>query len=220
MARKDRTHWVARLGLIDDAIREHIMVWQWASSKPLLQFFREPTLSFTLTSFQASVLPQIISWGYLQNSSTNTLWNKRCKNLVRSCPFSESFSIRLAMPWQPIPLGIIERGGVPQAYVRARASSAALCSVHVLRVFLCIFFIKKGIWYVSKRAWIHIWYLSKPVPPVTVPPLWLFWGMGLNESGLVTSQSVEHFGANFGAFVSNFVCVCIFVKLPSAEVRC
>ena len=34
--------------------------------------------------------------------------------------------------------------GVPQAYVRARASSATLCSVHVLRVFLCIFFIKKG----------------------------------------------------------------------------
>ena len=32
---------------------------------------------------------------------------------------------------------IIERG-VPQAYVRARASSATLCSVHVLRVFLCI----------------------------------------------------------------------------------
>ena len=41
-------------------------------------------------------------------------------------------------------LGIIERG-VPQAYVRARASSATLCSVHVFRVFLCIFFIKKGI---------------------------------------------------------------------------
>ena len=33
--------------------------------------------------------------------------------------------------------GIIERGK-PQAYVRARASSATLCSVHVLGVFLCI----------------------------------------------------------------------------------
>ena len=31
-----------------------------------------------------------------------------------------------------------------------------------LRVFLCIFYIKKGIWYVSKRACIHIWYVSKP----------------------------------------------------------
>ena len=61
-------------------------------------------------------------------------------------------------------LGIIERG-VPQAYVRARASSAALCLVHVLRVFLCNFDIKRRIWYVSKRAWIHIWYVSKPVPP-------------------------------------------------------
>ena len=60
--------------------------------------------------------------------------------------------------------GILERG-VPQAYVRARASSATLCSVHVLRVFLCIFYIKQGIWYASKRAWMHIWYVSKPVPP-------------------------------------------------------
>ena len=41
-------------------------------------------------------------------------------------------------------IGIIERG-VPQAYVRARASSAMLCSVHVLRVFLCISISKKGI---------------------------------------------------------------------------
>ena len=41
-------------------------------------------------------------------------------------------------------VGIIERG-VPQAYIRARASSAMLSSVHVLRVFLCIFYIKKGI---------------------------------------------------------------------------
>ena len=41
-------------------------------------------------------------------------------------------------------IGIIERG-VPQAYVRARASSATLCSVHVLRVSLslCIFDIKR-----------------------------------------------------------------------------
>ena len=40
--------------------------------------------------------------------------------------------------------GIIERG-VPQAYVRARASSATPRSVHVLRVSLCNFDIKKGI---------------------------------------------------------------------------
>ena len=42
------------------------------------------------------------------------------------------------------PIGIIERG-VPKAYVRARASSATLCSVHILRLFLCIFYIEKGI---------------------------------------------------------------------------
>ena len=41
---------------------------------------------------------------------------------------------RFHSPWS---LGIIERG-VPQAYVCARASSATLCSVHVLRVFLFI----------------------------------------------------------------------------------
>ena len=52
-------------------------------------------------------------------------------------------------------IGAIERG-VPQAYIRARAPSATLCSVHSYRVFLCIFYIKKGICYVSKRAWIHI----------------------------------------------------------------
>ena len=40
-------------------------------------------------------------------------------------------------------VGIIERG-VPQAYIRARASSETLRSVHVSRVFLCIFFIKMG----------------------------------------------------------------------------
>ena len=51
----------------------------------------------------------------------------------------------------------IAKRGVPQAYVRARTSSAMLCSMHVFRVFLCIFYIKKGIWYVSKRAWTHIW---------------------------------------------------------------
>ena len=28
------------------------------------------------------------------------------------------------------------------------------------------FYIKMGNWYVSKRAWIHIWYVSKPVPPL------------------------------------------------------
>ena len=63
------------------------------------------------------------------------------------------------------------KGGVPQAYVRARASSETLRLVHVLRVFLCIFYIKMGIWYVSKRAWIHVWYVSKPVPPCDGTPL-------------------------------------------------
>ena len=41
-------------------------------------------------------------------------------------------------------IGIIERE-VPQAYLRTRASSATLCSVRVSRVFLCIFYIRKGI---------------------------------------------------------------------------
>ena len=50
---------------------------------------------------------------------------------------------------------VTERG-VPQAYVRARASSATLCSVHVLRVFLCIFYFSKRESDTSKRAWIHI----------------------------------------------------------------
>ena len=36
------------------------------------------------------------------------------------------------------------RKGVPQAYARARASSATICSVQVLSVFLCIFYVKKG----------------------------------------------------------------------------
>ena len=45
---------------------------------------------------------------------------------------------------QKMCFGIIERG-VPQAHVRSRVSSATLCSVHVLRVFLCIVYIKKGI---------------------------------------------------------------------------
>ena len=73
--------------------------------------------------------------------------------------------------------GIIERG-VPQAYVRARASSETLRSVHVLRVLLCIFYIKMGIWYVSKRAWIHVWYVSKPVHPCDgTPPYDDFWAL-------------------------------------------
>ena len=76
-------------------------------------------------------------------------------------------------------IGIIKRG-VPQAYVRACASSETLRSVHVLRVFLRIFYsFKKGIWYVSKRAWIQIWYVPNPYPPLTVPPLW--WALfGIN----------------------------------------
>ena len=40
-------------------------------------------------------------------------------------------------------VGIIKRG-VLQAYARARESSAMLCSVHVFRVFLCIFYLKKS----------------------------------------------------------------------------
>ena len=55
-------------------------------------------------------------------------------------------SLNNVWDFQHIPglfFGIIERG-VPQAYVRAHASSATLCSVHVLRVFLCIFYIKRG----------------------------------------------------------------------------
>ena len=35
------------------------------------------------------------------------------------------------------------KGGVPQAYIRARASSATLCAVHVFRVFLCLCYIKR-----------------------------------------------------------------------------
>ena len=57
--------------------------------------------------------------------------------------FSQETAEFCRNPFVPF-IGIIERG-VPQAYVRARASSATLCSVHVLRVFLCIFYIKKGI---------------------------------------------------------------------------
>ena len=38
---------------------------------------------------------------------------------------------------------LIDRGA-PQAYVRARASSATLCSVLLLKVFLCIFQYQKG----------------------------------------------------------------------------
>ena len=70
-------------------------------------------------------------------------------------------------------VGIIKRG-VPQACIRARASSETLRSVHVLRVFLCIFYIKwefdtyqNGLGHMSDTY-------PNPYPPVTVPPLWLF----------------------------------------------
>ena len=53
------------------------------------------------------------------------------------------FSVPFPLSQPKENIGIIERG-VPQAYVRARASSATLCSVHVLRVFLYIFYIKQG----------------------------------------------------------------------------
>ena len=70
-----------------------------------------------------------------------------------------------------IGLGIIE-GGVPQAYIRARPSSATLCSVHVLRVFLCTLYTsKKG---KSDTYQNGLGYISAPYPnpyaPVTVPP--------------------------------------------------
>ena len=66
--------------------------------------------------------------------------------------------------------GIIERG-VPQAYARARASSATLCSEHVLRIFLCVSISKResdtypnGLGYMSDTY-------PNPYPPATVPPL-------------------------------------------------
>ena len=36
---------------------------------------------------------------------------------------------------------------------------------------LCIFYIKMGNWYVSKRAWVQVGYVSKPVPPCDGTPL-------------------------------------------------
>ena len=82
------------------------------------------------------------------------------------------FALRITGPSR-FAAGIIERG-VPQAYVRARASSETLRSVHVSRVFLCIFYIKweidtyqNGLGYKSDTY-------PNPYPPVTVPPLWLF----------------------------------------------
>ena len=77
----------------------------------------------------------------------------------------------------PNRIGIIERG-VPQAYVRARASSATLCSVHVLRVFFSVFSIWKGEsdTYQNGLGCISDTY-PNPYPPVTVPPLFRgdFW---------------------------------------------
>ena len=61
--------------------------------------------------------------------------------------------------------------GVPQACVRARASSATLCSVHVLRVFLCMFYIKKGIWYVSNGLGYMSATYPNPYPPCHCTPL-------------------------------------------------
>ena len=81
------------------------------------------------------------------------------------CDFSLSVFFS---PYQWI--GIIERG-VPQAYVRARASSETLRSVHVSRVFLCISISKweidtyqNGLGYISDTY-------PNPYPPLTVPPL-------------------------------------------------
>ena len=68
-------------------------------------------------------------------------------------------------------IGIIERG-VPQAYVRARASSATLCSVRVSGVFFCILFILKreSEMYQNGLGYISDTYPNR-YPPVTVPPL-------------------------------------------------
>ena len=63
------------------------------------------------------------------------------------------------------------KGGYRKLTFRARVSSATPCLVHALSVFPCIFYIKKGIWYLSKRAWIHIWYVSKSVPRCHSTPL-------------------------------------------------
>ena len=106
---------------------------QSATAKSGVHFCKNPLLKTPLTCF-------------LNVENFNFDWNFAC----------ESHSLR------PLLFGIIERG-VPQGYVRARVSSTTLCSVHFLRTFLCIFCIKKGIWYVSNLAQMHIWYVSKPL---------------------------------------------------------
>ena len=70
-------------------------------------------------------------------------------------------------------LRIIE-SGVPQAYVHARASSETLCSVHVLRVFLCIFYISKRESDTYQKIQNGLGYTSdtypNPVPPCDGTP--------------------------------------------------
>ena len=64
----------------------------------------------------------------------------------------------------------IERG-VPRAYVRARASSATLCSVHVLWVFLCVFSIKRNLIRIKTGLDTYLIRIQTRARPVTVPPL-------------------------------------------------
>ena len=66
---------------------------------------------------------------------------------------------------------IIERG-VPQAYFERTCVKRNIAfGARFKGLSLYFRYIKMGIWYVSKRAWIHIWYESKPVPPCDGTPL-------------------------------------------------
>ena len=85
-------------------------------------------------------------------------------------PSYDSFVACASVLIPPFPLrGIIEKG-VPQAY-GVRVSSTALCSVHLLRVFLCIFYIKKeSDTYQNGLGYIFDTY-PNPYPPCHGAPL-------------------------------------------------